>query len=89
MGGQDSIIHELQAEPWPPSGSGGIKGISLEEQDKTLSAKRLKNNVDFAKATGMRHIDLWGAEYWYYRKVKLHDPTVWDEAKIIFQKTTN
>lgn len=84
IGGQDSIIHELQAEPWPPSGQGGIKGISLAEQDQTLSAKRLRANVEFAKNTGMRHIDLWGAEYWYYRKVKLHDPSVWDEAKLIF-----
>lgn len=84
LGGQDSIIHELQAEPWPPSGQGGIRGISLTEQDKTLSAKRLRDNVAFAKDTGIRHIDLWGAEYWYYRKVKLHDPSVWDTAKDIF-----
>lgn len=85
LGGQDSIIHELQAEPWPPSGQGGIKGISLTEQDQTLSAERLRDNVKFAKDTGMRHIDLWGGEYWYYRKVKLHDPTVWSAAKDIFQ----
>ncbi len=86
VGGQDSIIHELQAEPWPPSNSGGMTGISLEEQSKTLDAAKLQENVDFAKATGMRHIDLWGAEYWYYRKVILHDPTVWDTARTIFSE---
>lgn len=85
IGGQDSIIHELQAEPWPPSGQGGIKGISLAEQDQTLSAEKLRENVEFAKDTGMRSIDLWGAEYWYYRKVKLNDPSVWSTAKDIFQ----
>ncbi len=86
LGGQDSIIHELQAEPWPPSGQGGIKGISLAEQNETLNAERLRENVEFAKDTGMRHIDLWGAEYWYYRKVKLQDASVWNEAKLIFSE---
>ncbi len=84
LGGQDSIIHELQAEPWPPEGQGGITGISLEEQNKTLDADRLRAHVKFAEDTGMRHIDLWGAEYWYYRKVKLHEPSVWDAARDIF-----
>lgn len=88
VGGQDSIIHELQAEPWPPSGQGGIRGISLAEQDKTLSARQLRKNVKFAKNTGMRSIDLWGAEYWYYRKVKLNDPTVWNTAKDIFNSSS-
>lgn len=84
VGGQDSVIHELQAEVWPPSDVGGIAGISLEEQNKTMNAKLLKEYVKFAKDTGMRHIDLWGAEYWYYRKVTLHDPSVWDAAREIY-----
>jgi len=84
LGGQDSIIHELQAEPWPPSGKGGITGISLAEQNQTMNAGLLRDYVKFAKDTGMRHIDLWGVEYWYYRQVKLHDPSVWNEAKLIF-----
>jgi hypothetical protein len=29
----------------------------------------------------MKNIDLWGAEYWYYRAVKLHDPSLWNVAK--------
>jgi len=86
LGGQDSIIHELQAEPWPPSGKGGITGISLAEQNQTLSADKLRGNVNFAKDTGIRHIDLWGAEYWYYRKIKLNDSSVWNEAKLIFSE---
>lgn len=81
--GQPSIIHELQAEPWPPRGQ-SILGTSLAEQNKTLDAARLKANVTFAEQTGIRHIDVWGAEYWYYRKTILHDPSVWNEAKQIF-----
>jgi hypothetical protein len=29
----------------------------------------------------MRTIELWGGEYWYYRKVILHDPSLWNVAK--------
>lgn len=82
--GQESIIHELQTEPWPPNGK-FITQVSLEEQNKTFDATRLQENVAFAKQTGVRHIDLWGAEYWYYRKVTLHDPSVWQTAQQIFK----
>jgi hypothetical protein len=32
----------------------------------------------------MKTIDLWGAEYWYYRMTVLHDSSVWDAAKQAF-----
>lgn len=81
--GQESIIHELQAEPWPPRGK-FITNVSLAEQDKSFDAARLRSTVTFAKQTGIRHIELWGAEYWYYRAVTLHDPSVWNEARRVF-----
>jgi hypothetical protein len=31
-------------------------------------------------------MDLWGAEYWYYRKVKLGDPSVWNVAREEFTR---
>lgn len=83
--GQASIIHELQAEPWPPEGQ-FITQVSLAEQNKSFDAARLRSNVAFAKQTGIRHIDLWGAEYWYYRSVTLHDASVWNEAKRVFAR---
>lgn len=78
--GKDTVIHELQAEPWPPNGQ-SIRETSLAEQSKSLDATRLHNRFVYGEATGMKQIDLWGAEYWYYRKVRLHDPTVWDAAR--------
>lgn len=83
---QESVIHELQAEPWPPNGT-FMTQVSLEEQNKTFDAARLRANVAFAKQTGIRHIDLWGAEYWYYRKVTLKDPSVWQTAQKIFSES--
>ena len=78
--GKDTIIHELQAEAWPPHGQ-TIPQTSLAEQNKSINAARLKDTVAFGKATGMKTIDLWGAEYWYYRMQVLHDPSLWNAAE--------
>jgi hypothetical protein len=83
LAGKPSIVHELQAEPWPSHG-GGILQASLSDQNQTFNAQTLKDTVAFGRQTGIRHIDLWGAEYWYYRAQILHDPSVWDAAKSIF-----
>jgi len=82
--GKDMIIHELQAEPWPPSGE--IKDNSTEELKKSLDAKRLKDRFNYGQATGIRDIYLWGAEEWYYMKVKRGDSSLWDAAKQEFGK---
>ena len=82
--GHDSVLHELQTEAWAPDGK-GIPDISLAEQNKSFNAARLKSTVAFGEQTGLKHIDLWGAEYWYYRMQTLHDPSVWNEAKTIFK----
>lgn len=76
--GKSSMLHELQAEPWPP---GGLKETSIEEQDKSMDAKRLSERISYAEATGFRDIDLWGAEWWYWRKVKFNDDSLWNTVK--------
>lgn len=82
---RDMMIDELQAEAWPPNGQ-TITQISLTEQDKSLNAKRLKDRFGYGQATGMRSINLWGAEYWYYRMVVLHDPSLWNVARQEFRQ---
>jgi hypothetical protein len=82
--GKPSVIHELQTEPWPPNGQ-TIQQTSLNEQDKTFDAATLQATAQFARQTGIKNVDYWGAEYWYYRKTMLHDPSVWNEAKTVFQ----
>jgi hypothetical protein len=83
--GRDMIIHEMQAEPWPPDKK-GITDISLAEQSKSFDAARFQGRINFAKATGMPTVYYWGGEYWYYRKVVLHDSSVWNVAKTAFNK---
>lgn len=82
--GKDMFIHELQAEPWPPT---HIKEATSEEQYKSMNAGRMRNRLSYAKATGMKTIDLWGAEWWYWRKEKFRDPSVWDVIKQEIAKT--
>ncbi len=82
--GKDMIIHELQAETWPPNGQ-GITETSLQEQNKSIDAKRFEDRIEYGKATGIRDMYLWGSEYWYYRLVKLHDPSLWNVAKDAYQ----
>jgi hypothetical protein len=78
--GKDMIIHELQSEPWTPEGY-DLRTTSIEEQDKSMDAVRLKDRIEYGKATGMKTIDLWGAEWWYWRKVALHDDSLWKVVK--------
>ena len=78
--GKDMIIHELQAEPWAPDFK-QITEIPVEEQFKSMNAERMKKRIEYGKDTGMRTIDLWGAEWWYWLKVKKGDPSVWDVVK--------
>ena len=76
---RDMMVAELQAEAWPPNGQ-SIQQTSLSEQNKSLNAQRLQARFGYGKATGMRQIYLWGAEYWYYRQQALHDPSLWQVA---------
>jgi len=79
--GRDLIIHELQAEPWMPEGFMINDVKDIKEQDKSMNAERLKDRIEYAKATGMKEIYLWGAEWWYWRKVTANDPSTWNVAR--------
>jgi hypothetical protein len=86
--GKDTVIHEMQAEPWTPDGK-AITETSLIEQNKSLNAEQFNNRFIYSEATGIRSIDMWGAEYWYYRKEKLHEPDLWNVAKAQYQKAAD
>lgn len=79
--GKDTIIHELQAEPWLPDGQAMNDPKTATEQNKSMNADRLHDRIEYGRATGMKTIDLWGAEWWYYRKVKLNDSSDWNTVR--------
>lgn len=78
--GHNSFIHELQTEAWPAADQ-GIKDATIEEQNKSLDARRLKDRIKYGEATGMRKVDMWGVEWWYWRKEKKNDPSLWNVGK--------
>jgi len=81
---KNMYIEELQAEPWAPYGQ-TITQTSLKELNHALNAEQFKQNINFAKNTGMKTIMLWGAAYWYYLKFKYHDNSYWNIAKQEFK----
>ncbi len=78
---KEVICVELQAEPWGPAPT---YVISLEEQEKSMNLEKFKENIDYAKRTGLSEFYLWGVEWWYWMKKTNNQPEFWEEAKIIF-----
>ena len=79
----NAVVIELQGEPWI---AGFTTNQPLEEQFKSMNSERLKENVSFAKKVGFPEIYLWGAEWWYWLKVKQNYPDVWNTAKELFSQ---
>lgn len=77
--GRDLIIHELQAESWTPDGY-NIVTAPTEELYKSMNPERLADRFEYARASGIKHIDLWGAEWWYAMKVNRDQPELWNTA---------
>ena len=68
-------ISEFQMEPWV---IGSIKNASLEHQFETFDLHQMQENFLFARRSGFRQIDLWGAEWWYWMKTQKGHPEFWD-----------
>lgn len=76
--GRKSMLHELQAEPWAPM---PIPEAPIAEQDRSMDAKRLKERIKYGKDVGFKEVDLWGGEWWYWRKVHHNDPSLWETVR--------
>jgi hypothetical protein len=72
------FIHELQLEPWGPT---AIWKMTIEEQNRSMNVRQIASNVELAKKINAMPIDLWGAEWWYWRLKKHNDPSIWQVVK--------
>lgn len=72
------VIHELQAEPWGPKANWEMDD---QEQSRSMDAEQFKKCVAFARNSGMKYMDLWGAEWWYWRKTTQKDVALWTTVK--------
>ncbi|MCA9347419.1 beta-galactosidase [Candidatus Saccharibacteria bacterium] len=78
FGWRDLLIHELQAEPWGPKANWEMDD---QEQALSMNSDQLKRCVQFAKDSGMKYMDLWGGEWWYWRKTTRGDHELWATVK--------
>lgn len=83
--GRDVFAHELQAEAWLPEGY-DMETAHTEELYKSMSPEHLEHRFRYGVATGMKKVDLWGVEWWYYMKQKRNAPELWNVAKEQFAK---
>ncbi len=61
---RDLIIHELQTEPWGPRANWEMDD---QEQFKSMNIDEIKAAIHYAQKTGIKYMDLWGLEWWYWR----------------------
>ncbi len=76
--GKPSFCHELQTEPWGPKGN---ELLDEQMQQDLMSKDMLNKHFDYAEKTGVSTIDLWGVEWWYWRKTKHKDSMAWETVK--------
>ena len=79
--GKKIFVGELQAEPWV---DGELIDVSIEEMGKTLTVNQLRENIDFARKTGLDTFYLWGAEWWYYMKENRDQGEFWEVVQELF-----
>jgi len=79
---KEVICVELQAEPW---GSAPTYVLSLEEQEESMDIDLFKENIEYARRTGLSEFYFWGAEWWYWMKKEHDRPEFWQEAQELFK----
>jgi hypothetical protein len=78
--GRNTFIHELQAESWLPPNKIIYNPDTIPEQDKSFSSEMLADRFKYAEATGYKTVDLWGVEWWYWRKT-MGNEELWETAR--------
>ena len=63
-----AFVLELQGEPWIPNNT--VMDTAISEQYRSMDLERLKKNMNFAVRVGLPRTYLWGAEWWYWLKIK-------------------
>lgn len=83
QGNERVIVSELQAEPWGPGQ--GLTKLPWSEQTKHFGVKDFLANINLAQKAGFDEIYLWGAEWWYWLKLK-GDDSFWQAAQSLMTR---
>ncbi|KXK26837.1 MAG: Glycosyl hydrolase family 10 [candidate division WS6 bacterium OLB20] len=80
------LVTELQAEPWGPSERSHLPPDSIEEQIRSMSPMRLRENIQAVRTLPVTEIWLWGAEWWYQQKQN-ERPLMYETARELLAMT--
>jgi len=83
---RDLIVHELQTEPWGPKANWEM---TTEEQFASMNANEIYKAITYARRSGITYIDMWGAEWWYWREQKFDDDKITQLVSTIVDSTDN
>lgn len=72
------VVSELQGETW---GHRMPYETPVEEQFKSMNLEQFKENIEYARQVGFPQVYLWGAEWWWWLRVKHRDGSFWEAAK--------
>jgi hypothetical protein len=81
FGDKPSFVIELSAEPWLLQ---PIINTPIEVQLKRMGIDKFNEIINFSSKTGFNSFYLWGAEWWYWLKLKGY-PDHWERAKGLYQ----
>jgi len=77
------MVIELALEPWLQH---QLYETNLKDQFYAFDLPFFRDTIHYAKAAGFDEYYTWGAEWWYWLKVKHGDSRYWEEAKTLFVK---
>ncbi len=79
-GPKPKMVIELSAEPWLLE---PIVNAPMETLLSRMGPDKFNEVIDFSSQTGFDTMYLWGAEWWYWMKLKDH-PEFWSRAKELY-----
>ncbi len=79
-GDKPTFLIELSAEPWLVE---PVVNVDVETQYSRMDIDKIKEILDYARDTRYERQYLWGAEWWYWLKLKGYNE-IWDFGKELF-----
>lgn len=82
FGVRNVYVSEFQMEPWSNK---SIPETPVKDQLTSFNLKQMQANFSYAERMGLKAVDFWGLEWWYWMKEKGGHPEFWDAAKKFFK----
>ena len=70
-------MHELQTEAWDKVGN---EHLDFNRSQANMNPAQLATNLEYARQTQIKRIDLWGSEWWYALHMQGHNE-MWNAVK--------